>query len=125
MTTPINSAASTLMSSMVRPSTSTAGKSTVYNDLSSLAHLKMESHQDPQQAIKEVSKQFESLFVTMMMKAMRDTVPKDGMFDSAAMQSYQDMSDQQMALDFSRNGSLGLAKVIEKQLSKTIVPRGE
>ena len=122
MTTPVNN---TNAAPLVMPSQRAAGTGGVYNDLSSLTRLKMESHQDPSQAIKEVSKQFESLFVTMMMKAMRDTLPKDGMFASSSMQSYQEMSDQQMALDMSRNGSLGLAKVIEKQLSHTIVPRGE
>ena len=120
MATSINSAASALSAPMAK--TSSGGDNAVYNDLSSLARLKTQSHVDPAQAIKEVSKQFESIFVTMMMKSMRDTLPKDGMFDSSAMQSYQDMSDQQLALTMSHNGSLGLAKVIEKQLSHTVIP---
>lgn len=120
MATSINSAASALSAPMAK--TSSGGDNAVYNDLSSLARLKTQSHVDPAQAIKEVSKQFESIFVTMMMKSMRETLPKDGMFDSSAMQSYQDMSDQQLALTMSHNGSLGLAKVIEKQLSHTVIP---
>ena len=124
MATPISNTASTATFALQAPTAkaSSGSDNAVYNDLSSLARLKTQSHVDPAQAIKEVSKQFESIFVTMMMKSMRDTLPKDGMFDSSAMQSYQDMSDQQLALTMSHNGSLGLAKVIEKQLSHTVIP---
>ncbi|HTQ99250.1 MAG TPA: rod-binding protein [Candidatus Acidoferrum sp.] len=101
------------------------GASTVYNDLGSLTRLQAQSHSDPKAVLHQVSQQFESLFVTMMVKAMRDTIPKDGMFGGTDMESYQQMSDQQMSLNLSRNGSIGLAKVIERQLSHTIEPRGQ
>lgn len=94
----------------------------VYNDLSALTSLKTQSRVDPQAAMKEVSKQFESLFVNMMMKAMRDTLPKDGLFGGSDVQTYQEMFDQQLALDLSSNGSLGLASVIERQLSSVMAP---
>lgn len=97
----------------------------VYNDFSELAKLKGVSHDDPQAAMKEVAHQFESLFVTMMMKSMRDTLPKDGMFGGSNMESYQQMFDQQLSLDLSRKGSIGLASVIQRQLTHTIAPRGE
>lgn len=90
---------------------------TVYNDLSGLNALKLRSRENPESALHEVAQQFESVFVTMMMKAMRDTLPKDGMFASSQMDTYQEMMDQQMALDLSRQDGLGLAAVIERQLS--------
>jgi flagellar protein FlgJ len=74
-----------------------------YNDLSGLNALKLKSRENPENAVGEVAQQFESIFITMMMKAMRDTLPKDGMFASSQMDTYQ-------------NG-LGLAAVIERQLS--------
>lgn len=88
----------------------------VYNDLSGLNALKLQSRENPEGALHEVAQQFESVFITMMMKAMRDTLPKDGMFQSGQMDTYQEMFDQQLALDLSRQNGLGLASVIERQI---------
>jgi flagellar protein FlgJ len=95
----------------------TINSSSVYNDLSSLQTLKAQSADKPQEALQEAAKQFESLFVTMMVKAMRDTLPKDGMFASSNMESYQEMFDQQLSLDLSRKGGLGMADLIARQMS--------
>jgi flagellar protein FlgJ len=89
----------------------------VYNDLSGLQNLRLQSRENPEGALGEVAKQFESVFVTMMLKAMRDTLPQDGMFASSQMGTYQEMFDQQLALDLSRHSGLGLASLIEKQLA--------
>ncbi len=89
----------------------------VYNDLASLSRLKVQSKDDPSTALNEVAKQFESVFVSMMMKEMRNTLPKDGMFSSNEMESYQEMFDQQLSLDLSRNGGLGLADLISRQMA--------
>lgn len=97
----------------------------VYNNLSALTDLKTQSNENPQEALKEVAKQFESVFVTMMMKSMRDTLPKDGLFSSSQMETYQEMFDQQLSLDLSKEGGLGLASIIERQISRTIAPDNE
>ena len=88
----------------------------VYNDLSSLNTLKTQSRLNPDQAIKGVAQQFESLFMSMMLKSMRDTLPEDSLFGSSSMQTYTEMFDQQLALDMSRSGGVGLASLIERQL---------
>ena len=54
---------------------------------------------------------------TGLIGVARDTLPKDGMFASNSMDSYQGMFDQQLALDLSRKGGMGLAGLIERQLS--------
>ena len=89
----------------------------VYTDFSGLAGLKGQAQAAPDDAIKEVARQFESLFVGMMLKAMRDAVPKDGLFASNQMDSYQQMFDNQLALDMTRGDGIGLAGLIEQQLS--------
>lgn len=89
----------------------------VYSDLSGLNALKLKSRENPEGALHEVAQQFESVFITMVMKAMRDTLPKDGMFASNQMETYQEMMDQQLALELSNGEGLGLAAVIERQLS--------
>ena len=89
----------------------------VYTDFSGLASLKGQAQAEPDNAVEEVARQFESLFVGMMLKAMRDAVPKDGLFASNQMDSYQQMFDQQLALDMTRDGGIGLADLIERQLT--------
>ncbi|MEZ5490703.1 MAG: rod-binding protein [Gammaproteobacteria bacterium] len=89
----------------------------IYTDFSGLASLKTQARFEPTGAVKEVAQQFESLFVGMMMKAMRDAVPKDGLFGSSQLDSYQDMFDKQLAVDLSRQGGIGLAALIEQQIA--------
>ena len=91
----------------------------VYADLNQLSTLKAQANTDPEQAIKEVAAQFESMFVSMMMKSMRDALPGDSLFSSNQMETYQEMFDQQLAVDLSNKGGLGLAEIIEQQLRKS------
>ena len=88
-----------------------------YHDFNGLKALKHAAHQDPDAAIEKVAKQFESIFIQMMLKGMRATVPKDSLFGSNQMDSYQDMADQQTALAMAETGGVGLAEVIKRQLT--------
>lgn len=94
-------------------------KANVYSDFSGLAELRRQAGSDPEKAAKEVAKQFESIFVGMMVKSMRDTLPKDGLFSSNQMEAYQDMFDKQLAVDLSSHGGIGLAEVIERQITSS------
>jgi flagellar protein FlgJ len=68
------------------------------------------------ETLREVAGQFESLFINMMLKSMRQASFGDALFDSNQSKFYQDMADQQMASDMSANGGLGLQDVILRQL---------
>jgi peptidoglycan hydrolase FlgJ len=94
----------------------TGGIPGFYADFADYASLRGKSAQDPDGAIREVAEQFESLFLSQLLKSMRDTVPKDGLFGSADMATYQQMMDQQLALNLSSGGGIGLADLIEQQL---------
>jgi flagellar protein FlgJ len=61
------------------------------------------------------------VFLQMVLKAMRDASPKDGLFDSEQGHMYQSLLDQQLAQVLSARGSTGLAAMIEKQLSRGLV----
>lgn len=87
-----------------------------YHDFSSFGTLRAQARQDSAGASSEVAKQFESIFIQIMLKSMREAVPKGGLFDSDQMTMYQEMFDQQISLDLSRGGGIGLAEVIERQL---------
>lgn len=94
-----------------------AGLANVYNDFSGLSQLRHQASENPELAAKEVAQQFESIFVSMVMKAMRDAGPKGGLFNSDQMEAYQGMFDQQLAVNLSNSGGLGLASMIEKQIT--------
>ena len=44
-----------------------------------------------------VSHQFESIFIHQLLKSMRSTVQKSGLFDSHATRMYESMHDQELA----------------------------
>ena len=86
-------------------------------DLGQLAALRGRAGQNSPEALKEVAQHFESLFVQMMMKAMRDATQEGGLFNSDEMKFHQGMFDQQMSLHLSQSGGMGLAPIIERQLA--------
>ena len=93
-----------------------AGSGSQYHDLNGLTDLKRTSRDDPDAAIDEVATQFESMFIQMMLKSMREALPKDGLFSSNDMDTYTEMADQQIAVNMAESGGIGLADVIARQL---------
>ena len=87
-----------------------------YHDLNGLTDLKRASRENPNAATDEVAEQFESMFIQMMLKSMRDALPKDGLFSSNDMDTYTEMADQQIAVNMAKSGGIGLADVIARQL---------
>ncbi len=86
-------------------------------DAQSLDKLRLQAKQSPDQALKAAAKQFESVFLSMMLKSMRDATPQDGMFDSEQTKMFTGMLDQQLAQSMAARG-VGLAEVMVKQLSR-------
>jgi len=89
----------------------------VYTDFDSLAKLKNEAKEKTPDSIKEVAKQFESVFVGMMLKSMRQAKLAEGILDNSQSDFYRDMYDQQLSIHLSGEHGMGLADVIERQLS--------
>ena len=87
-------------------------------DSKGLAELRRSARADKndQETLRQVAGQFESLFVNMMLKSMRQASLAEGIFDSSQSDMYQDMSDQQLAVDLSAKGGLGLQDMIIRQL---------
>jgi flagellar protein FlgJ len=72
-------------------------------------------------AAKKVAKDFEALFVGIMIKSMRDTVGKDGMtYGGHGEDVYRSLLDQEYAKAISDNHGLCLADRIEKELLKSL-----
>jgi flagellar protein FlgJ len=92
----------------------------VYTDFGGLNALRHQVNSNPDMAKKEVSEQFESLLVQMLMKSMRDanrTLSADSSMD-AQTGIYQDLFDKQLSLAVSHSGT-GLAKVIEASMEQS------
>jgi flagellar protein FlgJ len=88
----------------------------IFNDIGFLGALRAEANAAPNKALEEVASQFEALFLQQMMKSMRDAVPKGDLMNSDHMETFQSMADQQMSLSLSREGGIGLARMLVEQL---------
>jgi flagellar protein FlgJ len=92
--------------------------SSIALDPRGLEKLRSEAAAAPEKAVRDAAKQFETLFVNMLLKSMRDATPQDGMMESEQTRMYTGMLDQQLAQAMSARG-IGLADVMAKQLSKS------
>ena len=86
-------------------------------DAQSLNELKTQAGQDPQANLRPVARQVEGMFVQMMLKSMREALPKDGLFSSDSSRMYTSMYDQQIAQQMTAGKGLGLAEMMVKQMS--------
>jgi peptidoglycan hydrolase FlgJ len=89
-----------------------------YADFNGLEGLKTHVKADDPQAIREAARQFESLYTAMMLKAMRDAKLGDSLGESQSSEVYQDMYDQQLAVQMSKGKGLGLADMLVQQLTR-------
>ncbi len=106
-------------------SSSAVNSASFYADFGALSGLKkdVKGGNDPQ-AIRAAAQQFESLFTDMMLKAMREAKLGNGLGDSQEGDLYQDMYDQQLALQMSQGKGLGLADLLVQQLTRSaMTPR--
>jgi flagellar protein FlgJ len=90
-----------------------------YNDLASLNAITQMGEKDEAAALKQVSRQFESMFVTMMLKSMRDAnavFEEDNPLNSNESKFYRQMFDDQLALSMTEGRGIGLGDSIYRQL---------
>ena len=93
-----------------------ASTGALYNDFSGLAALKYQARQDQVGTADKVAKQFESLFMQMMVKQMRQASFGGGIFDSERTRFYQEMYDKQLSLHLAEQGGMGMGQVLRRQL---------
>jgi len=102
-------------------STPTTGS---YLDFAALTRLKGEATQDPKKALRASAEQFEAYFIQETMKAMRKTVEKsDLMGSSQHTDAYQDLLDKEIAVQMARRGSIGLADMLEREMTRPRLAR--
>ncbi len=67
---------------------------------------------------KKVAQQFESMFLSMMLKNMRATLPGGDPMSSDATKMATDMYDQQLAQNLSKGNGIGLANALVAQIQR-------
>lgn len=103
----------------MNPGRITSGAPVNVNDLNSLDGIKSMGRDKNPESIRKVAEQFESMFVKMMMKTMRQTnelFGKDNFLNSSEGKMYQDMLDNQMSVNMSSGRGIGLADTLYRQL---------
>lgn len=98
-------------------STDLTGKLAV--DVKDVGSLRRAAKENSPEALKETAKQFEALFMNMVLKSMREASPQDGLFDNQQSKMYTSMLDQQFSQTMASRG-VGLAEVLIRQLSSTV-----
>lgn len=90
-----------------------------FADTSQLQQLKSKTHRDSPEALREVSRQFEALFLQMILKNMREAnnVLRSDLLNTNQTDFYDEMYHQQLAKTLSESEHLGLAKVLMNQMS--------
>jgi flagellar protein FlgJ len=103
--------------------TTKLGDAQNFLDINGLNSIRQQSKSDDKaskkEALETAAKQFESIFMQMLLKSMRkaqEVLESDSPFNSESTKFYRDMHDQQMSLELSNNGSLGLSELIVRQL---------
>jgi flagellar protein FlgJ len=91
-------------------------------DTKGLAELRQSARQKSPEALKAAAKQFEALFMNMIMKSMREASLQESIVDNDQSRMYTSMLDQQLSQNLANRG-LGLADMLMRQLSRTVSPQ--
>ncbi len=64
---------------------------------------------------------FEAIFINLLLKEMRKTVPEDGLLPtSSAMRTWRELFDNQLAETLASRKEMGLAKMLYQQLQDQV-----
>lgn len=94
-----------------------AGAGPSATDFRQFAALRRGAEANDPNTLREVARQFESIFTKMMLDSMRSASFGDPMFGSDQVDMYQGMMDDQLAVQLSQGKGLGLADMLIRQLS--------
>lgn len=85
-------------------------------DVNGLSSISRAERQHAGSGLKPVTQQFEAVFLNMMLKTMRASVPDSGLYNSDAMKTMGQMRDMQLAQAMSSSRGIGIADMLQQQL---------
>jgi flagellar protein FlgJ len=88
-----------------------------YTDFQGFAELRQQAREGSPEAVDATARQFEALFIQMMLKSMRDAIASDNPFEGDQVKFYREMFDQQLALELSRGEGIGLRESLVRELA--------
>lgn len=88
-------------------------------DMKGLDQIKSAAGQHQEQALAAVAKQFETVFMQMVLQSMKQAndVFKSDLDDSNEMDMYQDMFCQQLSQTIASSSDIGIAKALQAQFA--------
>jgi len=90
-----------------------------YHDFHGLGELRGQAQRRDGTALREVAQQFEAMFIQQIMKTMREAGIEGGqLFESQAMETFQNMHDKEISLQMAKRGSFGLADMLVKSMER-------
>ena len=88
-------------------------------DVQGVDALKRTVRGSPEEGLRQASRQFEAMFMNMVLKSMREATPQSGLFDSQSEKIFTSMLDQQLSQSLSGRG-VGLAEAMLVQLQRQV-----
>ena len=67
--------------------------------------------------LRKACEDFESIFISQMLKAMRQTIPKSGLLDGGSQQdTYLSLFDEELSKSMAKRGGIGLGKILYQNI---------
>lgn len=89
-------------------------------DPRALMGLRQAAKADAPGSLAGVAREFEGLFLGILLKSMRATAPQGGPFDSEATRLYRELADQQLAKTLATSGrGMGIADMLLAQMKRS------
>jgi len=95
----------------------TTAQASIYTEFQGLQELRGQAQKHSPEALEKAAKQFEAMFMQMMLKSMREASSGSGLFDNDQSRMYREMYDKQVALSMSDGEQgIGLSDMLVRQL---------
>ncbi|KIO49097.1 flagellar assembly peptidoglycan hydrolase FlgJ [Nitrosospira sp. NpAV] len=95
-------------------------------DVQAVNGLRIDAKRTDKAGLEAAARQFEALFMNMMLKSMREATSQDSLLDSEQSRLYTSMLDQQLSQSMASRG-IGLADMMVRQLGRGLpvdLPQG-
>ena len=97
---------------------------TQYNYKNNVEKNKFDSNKKLKE-LKEISNQFESIFINQILKQARQNKIKNGLFDSEAINTFNSMIDQQYSEILSKKTNFGISDALFNQFKAQVINERE
>ncbi len=91
-------------------------KNNIKTELSTATQTKLSN----KMSLDEVAQEFESIFISQMLKSARAAKLADGLMDSEAYETYQSLLDQEYSKTLAKNHNFGIAEGLIRQFGNKV-----